>query len=85
MADEATGFEHETLSPSERDELENLRREKNQRAEAAAAAAVAEDAPPEPDFWLTLANGEVVETVGHMTHYKGVPVIAAHRITKKEA
>jgi hypothetical protein len=67
------------LSEKDRAELEALRAEK-----AKADAPPDPDAEPEPIYWLTLANGDVVESTGQMTHYKGIPVIATHRIVEKE-
>lgn len=69
-----------SLSESERYELEQLRREKA----LASAPAPDPNEPPKPIYWLHLANGEVIESAGQMTHYKGIQVIGCYPITEKE-
>lgn len=74
VADQKAG----NLSDADRRELEAL------RAEHAKNAPPDPDAEPEAIYWLTLANGEVIESSGQMTHYRGVPVIAVHPIVEME-
>lgn len=74
-----------SLTPEERDELNKLRAERAARDEQAAKAeADAKANEPAPAFWLHLANGEVIESTGVMTHYKNIPVIGAYPITEME-
>lgn len=68
-----------SLSTDERAELEALRAEK-----ASQPPPPDPDAPPPNVYWLHLANGEVIESAGQMTHYKGIQVIGCYPITEKE-
>jgi len=60
------------LTDEEMAEYQALKAAQTKREEEAK-----EDAPPPPDHWLHLANGQVVEYAGTMTHYKGVRVMNA--------
>jgi hypothetical protein len=73
-----------SLSDEDRAELDKLRQERADRQAAEEKAKA--DAPPDPDpiYWLHLANGEVIESTGQMTHYKGIQVVGAYPITKEE-
>lgn len=73
------------MNNDDQEELDQLRKEKANREKREAKAAQDEkNAEPEPIYWLTLANGEVVKSTGQMTHYKGIPVVGCARIVEKE-
>lgn len=60
-------------------ELRQLRQERQERQAAEEAAAAEEERNrPAPSHYLHLANGEIIESAGTMTHYgpKAIPVIA---------
>lgn len=63
------------LTADERAELESLRAAKNH-------ATIETPANPEvslpPTHWLWLANGNVIESNGVMSHYQGIPVVASY-------
>lgn len=75
------------LSDPERDELISMRAEIDALKEAAAApppvAPSPQDVKPQ-QYWLHLANGEVIEAAGQMTQYQGIQVIGAYPVTEKE-
>lgn len=68
------------LSEDERAELERYRAGNN-----AQVASTTEPEEPKPQYWLHLANGDVIESTGQMTHYKGIQVIGCYPITEEEA
>lgn len=66
-------------------ELRQLRQERQDREAAEAAAREEEERNrPAPSHYLHLANGEVIESAGVMTHYgpDAIPVIAVAEIPK---
>lgn len=67
------GQSDEQLSPEEIAEYRALR-ESQRRAQEEYDAA---NTPPAPTHYLHLANGEVIESAGTMTHYKGQAVVLA--------
>jgi hypothetical protein len=84
MVDEKAVTE-EKITAEEKQELAALRADRKSREAAEKKAAEeAAAAEPEPAYWLTLANGDVIESTGQMTHYKGIPVVSAHRIVEEE-
>jgi hypothetical protein len=73
----------EELTADERAELDELRAQKQaekdvpkQTLKEQREAEEAEEAK-KPTHWLTLGNGETVESRGTMTHFHGMPVIAS--------
>lgn len=67
-----------SLDDEERAELERFRRDRAEREKVPEPG----EEPPNT-HWLLLANGETVESAGVSTHYKDIPVIAAHPIVEK--
>lgn len=64
------------LTDEERAELNKLRAEKANSEKP--KEAVSEVTLP-PTHWLWLANGEVLESNGVMSHHNGIPVVAAYQ------
>jgi hypothetical protein len=76
-----------TLSPEDAAELAEMRAERQAARKAAQEAAEEEERNrPKPTHYLHLANGEIIESAGVMTHYgpNSIPVINVAEIEHRE-